>query len=246
MRNTVEPFRVHVRRQNHQDAVVVLRFEVKEGMGVLGLRVVGRDDPAPSIHFEEQEITPDTLRAGRFVHVLQSGQRQSYALSRVTQEISSRLPFDAWATLVPVSEYGFRYLVVDEETLLSPVGTAQVAAASVPPQSQGAPAGADLRPPGVTAPRPKAVARAVSSNPPRVDNRAHASVPPRQTPVAPALAESALRGLNQNQVLELLKQEMAKVEALHNHLADIDRQLRASQGREQDLLEVMKRWQTRG
>jgi len=251
MRAQAEPFRVHVRRQNHADAVIVVRFEVKEGMGILGLRKVGREDPAPSIHYEEQEISPDSLRSGRFVHVLQSGQRQSYALSRITEDVAGRLPFDAWAMLSPVSEFGFRYLVVDENALVAAGSSTAQVVTSKPPQSHSnsqSPTGPTLQPPGVTAKRPRSVARAA---PPShagrgitsADNRAQSSLPPRQTPIAPALAESVLGGLNQAQAIQLLKEEMAKVEDLHNRLAQVDSQLRASQAREQDLLEVMMRWQ---
>jgi len=239
MRSATDPFRVHIRRQNHADSVVVLRFEVSEGMGILGLRQLGRDAPPPSIHHEEQEIEPSALRAGRFVHVLPSGQRQSYALSRLTEEVAGRLPYDAWATLSPVSEFGFRYLVVDESTLLQAAGKATVVASN-PPKAQ-APAAPSLRAPPVAARRPTAVARAGES-----ESASGGALPPRQMPVAPALAESALRNLDLTRALGLLREEMQKVEALHNRLAEVEAKLGASQARERDLLEVLQKWQSRG
>jgi len=244
MRPASDPFRVHIRRQNHADSVVVLRFEVKEGMGILGLRQMGRDASPPSVHHEEQEIDPGVLRAGRFVHVLPSGQRQSYALSRLTEDIAGRLPYDAWANLSPVSEFGFRYLVVDEASLVQAPGKATVSA-SQPPQVQvKASAGPTLRAPSLTATRPTAVARAGGGN--EAQSGSPSSLPPRQVPIAPALAEAALRGLDPADASGLLKEEMKKVEALHNRLAEAEAQLSASQARERDLIEVLSKWQSRG
>jgi hypothetical protein len=245
MRPPSDPFRVHIRRQNHADPVVVLRFEVKEGMGILGLRQLGRDAPPPSVHHEEQEIDPGALRAGRFVHVLPSGQRQSYALSRLTEDIAGRLPYDAWANLSPVSEFGFRYLVVDEEALIQAPGRATVSASQPPSSAQVNPSAApSLRAPGLTATRPTSVARVGGASEAKSVGRA--SLPPRQVPIAPALAEAALRGLDPGDAAGLLKDEMKKVEALHDRLAQVETQLGASQARERDLLEVLSKWQSRG
>jgi len=250
MRSATDPFRVHIRRQNHADSVVVLRFEVNEGMGILGLRQLGRDAPPPSAHHEEQEIEPGVLRAGRFVHVLPSGQRQSYALSRLTEEITERLPYDAWASLAPVSEFGFRYPIVDENALVQAPGKAMVATSKPPePQvSQGTePA---LRAPGVRAKRPSSVARAGAGpddgGGAARANRARATLPGRQVPIAPALADSVLSGLDPARATSLLRVEMEKVEALHNRLKEVEALLQASQAREGDLLEVLKKWQSRG
>ena len=109
-----EPFQVFVRRQS-QNAQLVIRFECKDGMGILGIRKQGRSDPPPSSAYEEEDIDPSSLRAGRFVHVLSTGQRQSYALSRISGDIAQRLPTDSWIELKPQTEYGFRYLVAPDD-----------------------------------------------------------------------------------------------------------------------------------
>src|SRR5690242_9455516 len=101
-----EPFRVYARRESLGASALVLKFECKEGMGILGLRKAGRTDPAPAPAYEEEDIDPASLRAGRFVHVLPSGQRQSYALSRISSEVAARMPTDRWVELKPHTEYG--------------------------------------------------------------------------------------------------------------------------------------------
>src|SRR5689334_12025407 len=111
-----EPFKLFARRDSIGSSLMI-RFECKEGMGVLGIRKSGRSDPAPVAAYEEEDIDPASLRAGRFVHVLLSGQRQSYALSRISAEVAQRVPSDRWVELKPVTEYGFRYLVVPDTDL---------------------------------------------------------------------------------------------------------------------------------
>ncbi|MCA9491723.1 MAG: hypothetical protein KC621_17450, partial [Myxococcales bacterium] len=112
-----EPFNVFARREGAGSEALVLKFECKDGMGILGIRKAGRSDPPPSTAYEESDIEPGSLRAGRFVHVLGSGQRQSYALSRISTEVAARLPADRWVELRPHTEYGFRYLVAPDEQL---------------------------------------------------------------------------------------------------------------------------------
>ena len=91
MPNT-ETFAVHIRRENTYETKLVVRFEVLDGgMGVLGLRSPGRTDPPPQVANEESGIEVLHLRAGRFVHVTTDGVRQSYAMSRVTQELIEQL-----------------------------------------------------------------------------------------------------------------------------------------------------------
>ena len=146
-----EPFQVYARRQSNGPNLVI-RFECKEGMGILGIRKVGRQDPAPSAAYEEEEIDPASLRAGRFVHVLSSGQRQSYALSRISTEVAARLPTTAWVELKPQTEYGFRYLVAPEGEL-GREASRPAAQPAAPRASEGRPEarpeGRDSRPPGL-------------------------------------------------------------------------------------------------
>ncbi len=246
-----QPFAFHLRRDNPYEPVVTVRFEVLDGgMGVLGLRVPGRTDPPPSLHAEESNISVDALRAGRFVHVVSGGTRQSYALSRITKEVIEALPDDRWVALDAVTEYGFRYLVppkdlgeqVKPKVQLQPVKREAVAEdigrvanlIKAPRPASVAPAGGLAKAPAEHMPEATLTPQGASTD-----------IAPRQVPVAPALAESALDGLSLEQARDYLKAEMAKVEALHNHAARLERELAASRAREADLLEVLKRWQSR-
>lgn len=225
------PFRVYARRDNEIEANLVIRFEVNEGMGVLGMRIAGRSDPEPSPHYEERDIAPDTLRAGRFVHVKHTGQRQSYALSRIAVEVAARLPTDQWVELTPVTEYGFRYLVVPDEFLQEDNSVVQVAVATPPPQAS----------------RPTPVARvdqAAPSTPiPPAQPIETTALPRAPTPMEPALAESALAGLSRDKAIEHLRAQSRAVQSLHTAVADLQRRLGASERRERDLLDVLSRWQ---
>jgi hypothetical protein len=255
------PFQVFARREGDGSSALVFRFECSEGMGVLGLRKVGRPDPPPSPAYEEQDIEPASLRAGRFVHVLPSGQRQSYALSRLGEDTAARLPHDRWVSLEPQTEYGFRYLVAPPDQLEADRGTtAQIVVGSGPstsetaptnPPGAGSPAGAPQRnassvPGGAqrsAAPGSVPPAAQRSSAPPgNAASLAPGSIPP-QTPMIPALAASALAKLTRDQAIDHLKGEMAKVSALQRHTADLEDQLRRATSRERDLIELLARWQ---
>ncbi|MEM6930717.1 MAG: hypothetical protein AAF602_27535 [Myxococcota bacterium] len=214
-----EPFQVFARRDG-SGAGLVIRFECKEGMGILGIRKMGRKDPTPSAVYEEEDIEPSALRAGRFVHVLGTGQRQSYALSRISPEVASRLPADSWTELKPQTEYGFRYLVVPDAP-----STDALVPEVVPPE----PRVDDEK----TAPTSNKKAASRSPSPPPSTG---------QVPMNPQLAKAALDGLNREQALEYLRMEMAKVEDLGRRVAELEAALRRSEGREQDLLEVLSRW----
>lgn len=218
-----EPFQVFARRETAGESLV-FRFECNDGMGILGVRKVGRQDPAPATVYEEADIDPASLRAGRFVHVLPSGQRQSYALSRIAPEIAARLPTDKWVELKPHSEYGFRYLVAPEDQLVDPSKPAVVAVAATAAPASAA-AGAPSAPAPAAAPR----------NPP--------SLPPTQTPMSPALAEAALKAMGKDQAIEALKGEMAKVDQLHRRVTELQAELEKSRARERDLLDLLGRWQ---
>jgi hypothetical protein len=59
----------------------------------------------------------------------------------------------------------------------------------------------------------------------------------------PALAATALSKLTREQAIDHLKSEMAKVSALQTYAANLEEQLRRSQMRERDLVELIARWQ---
>jgi hypothetical protein len=192
-----EPFQVYARRDSNGTGLVI-RFECKEGMGILGIRKMGRRDPTPSAVYEEEDIEPSALRAGRFVHVLGTGQRQSYALSRISPEVASRLPADSWTELRPQTEYGFRYLVVPSS---SDALVPEVSAPTEPDEHQTKP----------------------TSAPSSTRSGSVTALPPApggpQVPMNPQLAKAALDGLSREQALDYLRAEMAKVEQLADDVA---------------------------
>jgi len=232
-------FEVYVRREASDERRLVFRFECKEGMGVLGIRKADRTDPPPSSVYQEGDIDPDSLRAGRFVHVLASGQRQSYALSRVNAEVARRLPNDAWVQLEPLTEYGFRYLVVPEDKLVDPTQKAAVAvaAAAPTPKVAAAPSAPAAAAPAKS-PRPAPVAKAKGAP----AAAPAASSVPAQTPMAPSLAKEALAKLDREAAIRHLQGEMEKVAQLQRELSEAQQALAKSEGREKDLLELLAKW----
>lgn len=239
-----EPFRVFLRRDGPLEQTVTLRFVMSEGMGMMGMRRPGRPEPTPVMHYEDDGIDAELLRASRFVQVFQSGQRQSFALSRLNPEIVARLPADAWVELKPLVEFGFRYLVPPDEFNSAASAPSPAAAAAVavtpPPRSSGpassVPQSVPRSNPAIPAsPTP---ARPVAPPPP-------APTGDRPVPVTPALADKALDVLTRDQAIEYLKAEMQSVEDLHRLVEDLERRLEASRARERDLLEVLGRWQQR-
>lgn len=250
-----QPFLFHLRRDNPYETTVTVRFEVLDGgMGVLGLRLAGREDPAPTLHAEEANVEAADLRAGRFVHVVTGGTRQSYALSRITADVIDAIPEDRWVTLDAVTEYGFRYLVAPDDLETAGEGGAAVDLQPVAQSAVSQKIGevANL----LKTPRPKSVASASASGTDSMPPQAElapaaeplpdtAAVAPKQVPVASALAKSALEGLTLEEAREHLLAEMAKVDKLHAHAAALEQRLAASRAREADLLEVLKRWQSR-
>lgn len=238
--NDGEPFRVFTRRETGGGPGLVIRFECKEGMGVLGIRKSGRTDPAPAVAAEEEDIDPVSLRAGRFVHVLASGQRQSYALSRVSAEVAQRLPTDRWVELKPHTEYGFRYLVAPDADLDGTVATIQV---QVPPPESPRPP----PPPdpvlgsggGVGGIRPREPSMPIRE--PTVPVR-EASVPVRE-PTAP-ISDALFRGMTREQAIEQLKGELMRGQVLQQRLMDLEEALKRSRTRERDLIELLAKWQT--
>lgn len=229
-------FEVFVRRDSSPDRLV-FRFECKEGMGVLGIRKADRTDPQPSSVYQESDIDPDHLKVGRFVHVLTSGQRQSYALSRIDREVGKRLPDSAWVELEPLTEYGFRYLIVPEGKLVDP-GQRQAAAVAVA-AAPGAPAAAPAPAPEASAP---AAVKGVARPAPVASASDAPAVPPRQTPMSPALAKDAVARLDRDSAVKHLMEEMAKVATLHAEVDRLKAELETSAGRERDLLGLLSKW----
>ena len=208
-----DPFKFWLRvDEGHQ--TVGVRFEAQDGRGILSLRQ--REDPSPVSHYEELDIDLESIRGGRFLQVQPSGNRRSYAMSRLVSDVLGRMPPGRWIELDAITEHGFRYLVI-------PAGQAE----SKPP------AAAVKAPAAETRQRPAVVA-SVPAGAPAV---------PRQTPVAPALAREALSRLSHQEAIQYLQHEMAKVEALHQHIAELERRLAMSEAREKDLMTVLQRWQ---
>jgi hypothetical protein len=228
-----DPFKVFTRRGSVGDGLVI-RFECKEGMGVLGIRKGGRTEPSPAVAHEEEDIDPGSLRAGRFVHVLPSGQRQSYALSRISAEVSVRLPTDRWVELKPHTEYGFRYLVAPEGDLDGTTATVRLpgdASAGQPPR------------PGPTPPAPPPPPPSVAVREPTIPVREPTLPAPRE-PTAPlqSVAETALRMLSREQAIDHLKAEMHKVHQLQQRVQELEEGLRRSRSRERDLMTLLQKW----
>jgi hypothetical protein len=231
-------FEVFARRESADDGHLVIRFECKDGMGVLGIRKIGRTDPAPSTVYQEADIDAESLRAGRFVHVMGSGQRQSYALSRLSPEIAARLPFDAWVELQPHTEYGFRYLVAPEERLLSAPAT------PAPAVVAGGPAQAVVTPPAA-APSQPATTRVSASDAPRAPVSVASTDVPSPVPMAPALAQAALARLDRDTAIRHLVEEMNKVASLQHEVTRLEEELMRSSSRERDLIGLLSKWRER-
>ena len=251
MPNT-ESFAVHIRRENTYETNLVVRFEVLDGgMGVLGIRAPGRTDPPPQVANEESGIEVSHLRAGRFVHVTTDGVRQSYAMSRVTQELIEQLD-ERWITLDALIEYGFRYLVMPEGALSEPEPAAAVQLEPVKDSALDDKLGLVAQ--MLKAPRPRSVASASNTGSAIGTSAAVAAPaapitpierPARPSAIAPALAASALDALSPDEAVAALKVEMEKVEALHAALDQRERELAESRQREADLLDVLSKWQKR-
>ncbi len=236
-----DPFKMWVRRQAGYEPTCSVRFEAEHGQAVLSLRVQGREDAAPVSHYEEENIDAEALRQGRFIHVLPGGNRRSYALSRLTVEVLQKLPENRYVQLDPLTEFGFRYLVFPKD-LPVPESRATAEAASNTAAAAAPNAGGAAKSAAVTARRPAPVARA-SGGGARPATSSGGGRPARQTPMAPELAHEALNQLSHQAAIQHLKMEMAKVEALHNRVDELERKLATSQERERDLLAVLGKWQ---
>ena len=69
--------------------------------------------------------------------------------------------------------------------------------------------------------------------------RAPSSLPPTQTPMAPAIADTALRMMPKEVAIEHLKSEMLKVHVLQQRIAELEDNLRRSRMRERDLIDLL-------
>ena len=183
-------FVVKVRRLPGYEPTIALRFEMNEGFGEM---LVGSNRKAsPTTAGELPEVQGPELRAGRFVHVLASGRRrQSYALSRLDDARLQRLPDADWTVLVPVTEFGIRYLDLPDLGPTQSVAAIQVSSDPTPPR-----ASASTRPSTASPANPRAsiLARATSSGtPPRTPSispmhRTGSATPaPRGASISPAL-----------------------------------------------------------
>jgi hypothetical protein len=81
------------------------RFMCERGGGSLGLRLPGREDPAPVEVDQVERVPLAALRAGRFVHVQANGTRRSYSLAQLAA------PGEVWVELEATVQLGFRGLV---------------------------------------------------------------------------------------------------------------------------------------
>ena len=164
-------FKVLIRRLPGYEPLVSLRFEMNEGYGEL---LVGdRRRASPAGAGEVGDANGEQVRAGRFVHVLASGRRrQSYALSRLDDARLQRLPDDSWTELVPITEFGIRYLDMPELAPANAVASLQVSAQPAEPRTE--------TPPMASTSVPPAQARTSVAS----------SLPPRPTPVSSVVPAS--------------------------------------------------------
>lgn len=248
-----QDFRVIIRRLPGGLPLVTLRFEMKEGYGEL---IVGGDRKAsPSAAGEIAEATGEQLRAGRFVHVLASGQRrQSYSLSRIDDNRIQRLSDNKWTELQSFTEFGLRYLDLPDLSASRPaVAAVQVSAnpapsrAQVPPTTRSDTAHARSVTPPKPSPRTPQI-RASSGNPAPARSTAPASQPPSNPArsVQPGLAAETVKRLSVEQLRAQLLREMQTVHELDSLVERLESDLTASQARERDLLDLLSRWQKRG
>lgn len=253
MRNSrnQQPFRVYVRREGGYELSLTVRFEATDGHGILALQRRKNKETAPALVHEESEVGPTELRGGRFIHVLgSSGRRQSYALSRLAEDVLERLPDDHWIQLEPLTEYGFRYLVAPDAELLPAQGGKAAAQVAVP--TAGVAVAAPRSTPRPSAPRDPELTAARPSGAPSALQRAMAAIrstrPPdrpqdtlsRRTP-RPAPTASVSAGLRSPPG----PPPTGDATSLQARIEDLERRLAESLKRERDLLDLLAKWQER-
>lgn len=102
-----------------QEKTFALRFEAFEGKGVLRVARPGvLVDPPARVSGYESDITAQNVRASRFLHVSGSQRRRdTWFLSRLSDEQLDGLPRDTWAELSPVVDRGAHHLLLVEVEL---------------------------------------------------------------------------------------------------------------------------------
>lgn len=105
---------VKVRKQAARPLTMSVRFQVNHGHGLLS-RLNGRNDPPPGPIGDADDVDAKELRGGRFVHIGKNGRRLGYSFARLTADRLACVPDDRWIDLVPLTEYGIRYLVLPDD-----------------------------------------------------------------------------------------------------------------------------------
>lgn len=106
-------FRFWVRRSPGEDPTFSVRFEVRQGKGLLRVARPGVlvDPPARQSGYEER-LTAAQVRASRFLHVWDAGRkRQGYVLSRLSDDVLSDLAEERWVEMGIESDGGFCWLL---------------------------------------------------------------------------------------------------------------------------------------
>jgi len=110
-------FRFWVRRSPGEDPTFSVRFEVRQGKGLLRVARPGVlvDPPARQSGYEER-LTAAQVRASRFLHVWDAGRkRQGYVLSRLADDVLSDLAEERWVEMGIESDGGFCWLLPKDE-----------------------------------------------------------------------------------------------------------------------------------
>ena len=122
-------FQVQLRRIDSYGLSLEVRFQVRQGRGILSIGMAQKKfETSKTTAWEGKDIDGNLLRAGRFIHLATSGRpRQSYALSRLDPTLLGHLPAGDWVALVPIVEHGFRYLILDNVAVHAHVARVKVA-----------------------------------------------------------------------------------------------------------------------
>ena len=113
------PFRIWLRRMSSLERTFALRFEAFEGKGVLRVARPGvLVDPPARVSGYESDITAQNVRSSRFLHVSGTARRRdTWFLSRLSDEQLNGLQRDTWAELSPVVDRGAHHLLLVEVEL---------------------------------------------------------------------------------------------------------------------------------
>ena len=127
-----EGFEVEIQRESGDGFTFSLRFQVHGGHGDLAIQMGGTSQPAPGRCYDG--LDGNLLRTGRFLVLPHGSRRRSYALSRLAPETLKLLPVAHWFSLRPVTELGFRYLVVPPSPPKAQVARVQIQPATPDPR----------------------------------------------------------------------------------------------------------------